>query len=124
MLLFLLACAGGKGDSAAPLEPTLTNVQAEIFTPSCAFSSCHASTSPTVLEEGLTYDAIVGKDSIDNPGHTLIVPGDAEGSYLYQKCQPTGDYIGGVMPEGLPDGLDAERLALLEAWITAGAKND
>mgnify|MGYP003341018704 FL=1 len=101
-----------------------TNVQAEIFTASCAFSSCHASTSPLNLEDGAAYDNIVDKESIDNPGNTFVVPGDAEGSYLYKKCVPADDIIGGVMPEGEPDGLDDERLALLKEWIDAGAAKD
>lgn len=131
LVLALLACTGDpKGDTAdtAALEPTFTNVQAEIFTASCAFSSCHGSSgggaSDLDLSEGNAYAEIVGVESVDNPGRTLIVAGDAASSYLVQKSTPGAtDLVGGLMPEGTA-GLDDARLALLVAWVDVGAPND
>lgn len=126
ILLSLLACTGGKPDDTAgeALAPTLTNVQAEVFTASCAFSSCHGGGSDMDLTDGNAHAAIVGVASPDAPDRTLVVPGDATSSYLVEKCTPgaTG-LVGGLMPEGT-EGLDAERLALLEAWVDAGALDD
>ncbi len=129
MILLLVACAGApKDDTGETLEPTLTNVQAEIFTPSCAFSSCHGDggggASDLDLSDGTAHAEIVGVASVDNPGSTLVVAGDADASYLVQKCTPGAvGLVGAAMPDG-SDGLDAERLALLRAWIDAGAADD
>ncbi|MEZ4234618.1 MAG: hypothetical protein R3F59_00315 [Myxococcota bacterium] len=117
----LLACAdgAGKGDTGAP--PTLARVQAEVFAPSCAFSTCHAApgASGLVLEDGRTYDAVVDVDSADNPGHVLVVPGDSAGSYLAAKLRGDADILGEPMPVGAP--LDDARLQLVLDWIDAGA---
>lgn len=131
LLLFALAgCAGTAKDTAggdtAAAEPTFTRVQAEIYTPSCAFSSCHGGGSAAGgldLSDGVAYDRTVGVASATYTSRTLIVPGDPTNSYLYQRCAAVAD-AGPPMPEGSSTGLDAERLQLLSDWITAGAKND
>jgi hypothetical protein len=131
VLFALVACSGGKDDTGADtaaLDPTLANVQAEILTPSCAFSSCHGSSgggaSDLDLSEDTAHAEVVGVESVDNPGAILVVAGDAASSYLVEKCTPgaTGT-VGAPMPEGTA-GLDDARLALLVAWIDAGAPND
>jgi hypothetical protein len=124
MLALLLACTGEPEDTG--LDPTLTNVQDTVFTPACAFSSCHQSpgASDLVLEEGASYGELVGVAAVDAPGETLVVPGDPDGSYLVKKLRPDPGIVGDPMPDGSPDGLDTERLALVEAWIAAGAPED
>jgi hypothetical protein len=129
LALLLLACAGPDGgDTATDLEPTLTNVQAEVFTPSCAFSSCHGGggggASDLDLSDGAAHAEIVGVEAVDAPGEILVVAGDSAGSYLVKKCAAEAGIIGEPMPDGDADGLDAERLALLKAWVDAGAQDD
>lgn len=121
VLLTLLACSGG-GDTG-PTTPTFTAIQADILTPSCAFSTCHGGGSPAQgldLTEGAAYDAIVGVPSTLDTSLALVEPGDAQASYLYLKS--AGQALGDAMPP--PTGLEADRLANLAAWIDAGAPND
>lgn len=128
MILLLVACAAG--DSAADTakgtsDPTLQNVQAEVFTASCAFSTCHGSpgASDLTLEDGASWAELVSVDSVDNPGHLLVTPGDADGSYLVQKLEGSSGIVGVQMPQdGTP--LDDTRLQLVKDWIDAGAADD
>jgi hypothetical protein len=121
------ACNGGdKGtDTGGALEPTLTNVQAEVFTPSCGISTvCHAApgSSGLVLDEGESYSHLVGVDSADLPGNTLVIPGDSAGSYLVAKLNGDVGIAGDQMPVGA--ALEPDRLQLVIDWIDAGAADD
>jgi hypothetical protein len=58
----------------------------------------------------------------DQAGAVRVVPGDPDGSYLVQKLAAAEGIAGDPMPP--PEGLDAERLALVRAWIAAGAAQD
>jgi hypothetical protein len=122
VILLLWACAE---EGAAGVDPTLANVQAEVFTPSCAFSTCHASpgASGLVLEEGASHGALVGVESADAPGNTLVVAGDAEGSYLVHKLRGDEGIVGEIMPQN-SGGLEAELVDLVIAWIDAGAPSE
>lgn len=129
MLLLLLACTSApKGDTGDTPAPTLTEVQTELLTPSCAFSTCHGNggggAADLDLSDGRSHAELVNVESTDAPGEILVVPGDPDASYLVKKCTPgaTG-IVGEPMPDG-SDGLDEERLAMLRAWIAAGALDD
>ena len=121
-LLILLACDGK--DTTAEGPPTLTQVQDEVFTLSCAFAACHAApgASQLVLEAGQTHAEVVDVDSVDNPGNILVVPGDSEASYLVAKLRGEDGIVGDQMPVGAP--LEAERLQLVIDWIDAGAADN
>ncbi|MEQ1568367.1 MAG: hypothetical protein ABMA64_22210 [Myxococcota bacterium] len=116
--LALAACAGE--DPA----PTLTQVQDEVLTPSCAFSTCHASpgASGLVLDPGASWDALVDAESIDNPGQVFVVPGDSEASYLVHKLRGDDGIVGFQMPAAAP--VSADQLQLVIDWIDAGALDD
>lgn len=126
LLLLLLACPGSDKETAAP-PPTLTEIQDQVFTPSCAFSSCHGASSPASqldLTAGAAWAEIVGVESVDNPGQTLVVAGDPDASYLVTKCtEGAEELVGEPMPDGSA-GLDNERLTLLRAWVTDGAQDN
>lgn len=132
MLVLLLACTAAGTDTGTPattpLEAgTLAAVQAETFTPSCTFSSCHAATNPAAaldLTEGHSYAALVDVPSADATGETLVVPGASGASYLIKKCTGGADFVGDLMPSGTTTGLDAGRLTNLAAWIDAGAADN
>jgi hypothetical protein len=125
-LLMVVACgAETASDIGGDGEATLSRVQSEVFTPSCAFSSCHGSSGGGAadldLSEGAAWAEVVGVASSEAPDETLVVPGDASASYLVRKCTPgASGIVGDPMPDG-GEGLDAERLALLVTWIDAGA---
>lgn len=131
IILVLFACDGGDStptDSAA-LQPTLTNVQAEVFDLSCTFSTCHGasgSAGELDLTPGQSFGemvnvAAVGPLELDTAStELLVIPGDLENSYLMKKLR--GD--DGIYKKRMPSsggGLDAERMKLVEDWVLAGA---
>ncbi len=122
LLLALLACAPTETEPAASFQ----RVQDELLTPSCAFSTCHSGSGGSAgldLTEGNAYAAMVNVEAQDAPDRVLVYPGSAEASYLWQKCAGTDTIVGDPMPLG-QEALDDERLALLTAWIDAGAIED
>jgi mono/diheme cytochrome c family protein len=117
-------------DTAA--AATLATVQAEVFTPSCAFSTCHGDGGGSAglsLLDGLAYGELVNApaegDAVSGTppvGALRVVPGDPDGSYLLVKLGASGAFVGDRMPSA--DGLDDERFDLVRAWIEAGALDD
>ncbi len=139
LLILLSACAGSADDVATDATDdtgvdtagagpaTLTRVQSEIFELSCAFSSCHGGaygSGGLDLTAGAAHAELVGVESSVSAGSILVVAGDSAASYLVTKCIPGATFVGVLMPEGNPNGLDSERLELLKAWIDAGANDD
>lgn len=114
--LVLVACGS---------DPTFTEVQAQVFTPSCAaFSSCHSGSAPA---GGLNlvapaYEQLVGKGSTAAAGKILVVAGSPDTSYLVDKLRKRPGIEGDQMPNTAP--IEEERIQLVEDWIAAGAKND
>jgi hypothetical protein len=130
----LTAC-GGKVRS--PTEPsgggpggqafTFAQIQAGIFTPSCAKSGCHASGAAAgglVLESGQAYANIVGRSAQEAPQLDYIRPGNPEGSYLLKKVRGDADISGSRMPRDGPPFLTPQQIAGLAAWIQSGAPNN
>lgn len=123
----LLAACGGEEPSG---PPTFTQVQAQVFQPSCTFAGCHGGAGPAeglVLESG-SHGNIVNVASVQVPEKMLVVPNDEAASYLMDKLLdrdlpkgPNGDWL--PMPiTGYP--LDDARIEMVRAWINAGAPND
>jgi hypothetical protein len=143
----LLLCFSGCGDDggdgvvtpdasppdAAPLSAEcieaanhsdLAWIQAEIFTKSCAsFSVCHqgaaASAGGLNLEDGAAEAALVNIDSVRFSDWKLVVPGDADNSYLMAILGdvegPLTDGIG-TMPFNNPP-LCQPKLDAIRRWI-------
>lgn len=133
-LAAMTAC-GGKVRS--PTEPapggpvaqalTFTQVQAVIFTPRCAKSGCHASSSAQgglVLDAGQAYGNIVGRPAQEAPQLDYVRPGSPDASYLLKKVRGDADISGSRMPQDGPPFLTSQQIAGLAAWIQAGAPND
>lgn len=128
----LAACGGDDADtsptpsdSGTKVEPTLSSIQANILTPSCALSGCHdaASDDPGLnLSAGATFGAIVGKPSIENSGQTLVVAGDASKSLFFNVLTSAVGKTP-VMPKGLAK-LSAAQKAAIEQWINDGAQDN
>lgn len=110
---------------AAPEPATLSSLELDVFSKSCALSvSCHrgqASASGLDLESPV-YGQLVDRPSLSATGKYLVVAGAPELSILYRKLGqgPTG--AGESMPPGQP--LPAATVARVRAWIEAGAAND
>lgn len=114
----------GDGDSttagALPGGCDFEGAIQPIFTASCAFSGCHGGAGPQAsmsLEAGSAYAALVGVASVQLDMQR-VTPGELDASYLWEKLGPS-PASGSSMPLGgqLQDG----ELALIEAWIVAGA---
>ena len=104
-------------------EATLSNIQASIFTPSCAVSGCHAGSNPQQgqdLSEGQSFSNIVGVRSNERPDLLRIAPGDPDNSYLVKKIMGDPDIVGAQMPLGRAP-LSAEQINLVREWVTEGA---
>ncbi len=107
---------------------TFEEIQALIFTPTCATRSCHDAQSTTgnlVLEAGASFDELVGVPpdvlAARNAGMLLVDPGHPGNSFLLTKLlgPPLGQ--GGRMPL-VGDPLDADRIDLVRRWILEGAR--
>ena len=126
MIVLFLACAD-KGEVEDTGPATLTQIQEEVFTPSCAFTVCHAvAGADTTLDltDGQSHASLVGVESADAPPNVLVIAGDPNGSYLMWKLSAAAGITGDPMPDGDDDGLDAERLERVRSWIADGAQDN
>ncbi len=140
--LSLVGCGGGGGGyggssggmmSPPPVQATLDSIQANVFTPSCALSGCHAGGAaaqppgkPMDLSAGQAFGNIVNVSAIEQTtdGRTLmrIAPNDPMNSYLFLKI--TGDaHITGVPMPKVGPRLSADQITAIQTWITNGAPN-
>jgi hypothetical protein len=116
-------------DAAAPdggpAEARLATIQSSIFTPSCARSGCHSGSRPSAglsLEAGKSHAQLVGVASTQNPGQTRVVAGDPTTSLLSLCLRARVGAVGRMPDNGA--ALSASQISTIDAWITAGAKND
>ncbi len=113
--------------AATAPTPTLSQLQASIFTPIC--SVCHTgggSSLPASMDltsTSATFANTVGVASTEQPSLMRINPGNPDASYLVHKIEGAPDITGGRMPLGGPP-LDPTLIANVRAWITAGAQNN
>lgn len=118
--------AGDDADSGEALSATLSSIQENIFTPTCATSGCHSATSASgglSLAAGEAFDGLVDTPSSQLLEMNRVEPGDPDNSYLVHKISGTQATVGGsgtTMPQ---DGLalSAEEIQAITAWIEAGA---
>ena len=132
--LLLLASLGACSDPGAPappgvsVKPTLTDLQAKIFTPKCAQGGCH-----NAKDAGLAYDLaldasqtswqeLVGVKAQGQTGWTLVVPGQPDQSFLLWTLQKPADIVP-RMPLGGPY-LTASDIDAVRQWIAKGAPAD
>jgi hypothetical protein len=105
----------------AAFNATFTDIQDNVFTPTCATANCHAGANP---DENLNLDAqnsyamLVGIASNQVPGTLRVAPGNPDASYLIQKMEGTAA-VAGVMPPG--GSIAQSSIDVVRAWITAGA---
>ncbi len=113
--------ADGSGNEDGELDPPFSQLQSEIFTPSCAFTSCHGGDRPPrdlSLTEGESYASLLkGETRLSIP---RVTPGDPDQSALVKVLE--GSFEGtSPMPLGQPP-LEEEQIELVRRWIAAGAQ--
>lgn len=105
---------------------TLDELQASVFTPSCAVSGCHTGPTGGGLPAGLnlgsadaSFANLVGVASLQQPALSRVAAGDPANSYLVQKVEGTAA-SGSRMPLG-GGALDQALIDDLREWISNGA---
>lgn len=135
--LALGACSGGSGNDnnngnagnpnppPTTFDPVFSAIQANVFTPTCATSGCHAGGSAPQglrLDEANSYGLLVGQASSEVPATLRVAPGDPDNSYLIQKLEGTAS-VGAQMPLNAAP-LPQSTIDIIRQWITDGALDD
>ena len=134
VMLILSGCEAGSGEGldedegpsqTLPFEPTLSNIQEQVFTPNCTFSGCHSGSSPAGqmnLEDGNAYMFLVNVPS--TKANIRVVDGDADASFIIDKLEGNlSGTEGSRMPLGGPY-LDQDVIDAIRVWIDNGAENN
>ena len=87
--------------------PTFTQIYSTVLSVNCAGSECHNPGS----QKGISF---ASQSSAYSGVSTRVIPGDGEGSSFFYTVNS------GTMPPGGPK-LSAANLAMIRAWIDAGA---
>lgn len=100
----------------------LSAIQRDIFTPRCALSGCHgeARAAGLSLEDGSSYESLVGVRSSQDPDTLLVVPSSPSDSLLFAKISDPEPQVGSRMPLS-GEALSAEEIELIRTWIARGA---
>jgi hypothetical protein len=113
----------GAGISSAggPFPPTLDEIQAHVFSPSCAMSFCHGEAQQANLDlrPGASFDNLVNVQSVETQA-MRVEPYDPDGSYLICKLENCGWIVGSQMPL-IGDPLDQSVIDVIREWINLGA---
>ena len=109
------------------MGPTLDEIQAAVFGPSCSSAGCHSGGGaglPTVMNltsAQASFDDLVNVASLQSPGDVRVIPFDPDGRYLIHKLEGTAMF-GQRMPAGSPNPLDPAVIADIRQWIMNGAQ--
>lgn len=108
----------------AGFGPNFSEIQANVFTPDCATSNCHAGANPTGglnLEAANSYAMLVGIQSSQDGTLQRVEAGNPDNSYLVQKLEGTAS-SGQQMAPGAP--LPQAEIDVIRQWISDGATDD
>jgi hypothetical protein len=131
--LSIAACTKEKREvvttNAVAGPATLSSMQSDIFTLSCAVSGCHDNRanpagSLTLTSIQATYANIVNRSSTQVPGRKLVVPASPDDSYFLDKLTGTHLAVGGTgrqMPQDAAP-LSAADIDRVVTWINDGAQ--
>jgi hypothetical protein len=129
----VIATACKKTNHGATVDPNLAsfaNMQEHIFKHSCNSAGCHNLSASSNVQHGLAlegssaYSNLVGKTPKNAQaiaaGLKLVMPGSADSSFLYTKCNWQTYKYGSQMPLGA-NALSANEVLFIKQWINAGA---
>jgi hypothetical protein len=134
--LGLLALLAGCGTVKSPTEPapaaggtafTFTQIQQQIFTPTCAKAGCHATSTAQeglILDAGRSYGLLVRHAATEQSALNRVEPGSPDASYLILKLRGDPSISGLRMPQDGPPFLTAAQIDGIAGWIRAGAPNN
>ncbi|HVL01543.1 MAG TPA: CHRD domain-containing protein [Dongiaceae bacterium] len=110
--------------SGGGLQPTLSSIQTNIFTPICSVCHTGSGTAPAGLRLNDTnaFNLLVNVNSSQVPSLKRVLPGDPDDSYIIQKLEGTAA-VGQRMPAGGPY-LSQSEINVIRQWISNGALNN
>lgn len=114
----------GAGEDG--VRPTLSSIQENVFSTSCALSGCHAGPNPQQgmnLSAGRAHQNLVNVRSNERPALLRVDPGAPDSSYLVHKIEGRSSIVGERMPFG-QEPLSQEEINALRTWIENGAPED
>ncbi len=107
---------------AVPLGPTLSGIQANIFTPIC--TQCHTGSAAPLglaLDAGVARQNLLGVGSEEISELLRVNPGKPDSSYIVWKIEGRDGIVGLRMPRNLPP-LQADQITAIREWIANGAE--
>ncbi len=112
----------GTRSGGLPFDPTFPEIQANVFTPSCALSFCHGAAEQAGLDlrDGSAYASLVGVPSVEVPDHFRVSPFAPDDSYIICKLENCDWIVGSQMPL-IGGPLDQTVIDVLRLWISNGA---
>lgn len=126
-ILFFVSCSTDTGTSpninsggTSAVKATFSSIQQNVFSKSCAFSSCHAGSVSPTLSAGNAYGNIVNRSS--SVGKAYIKPSDPDNSYLLLKLK--GQNISGARMPRNASPLTQAVIDSISLWIQNGAQNN
>jgi len=105
------------------VQPTLSSIQENVFSTSCALSGCHAGPNPQQgmnLSAGQAHENLVNVRSNERPSLFRVNPGAPDDSYLVHKIEGRSSIVGERMPLG-GERLSQEKIDAIRTWIENGA---
>ncbi len=133
VLIFLIAgCSENIMTECEPAEfstsgKTLSNfseIQKQVFTPSCALSGCHFGSNIQAnlnLSEGNSYANLVNTVSLLNPSFVRVKPSDSRNSFLIKMLRNSGNGSSLMPPSGKLNEVIIDSIVV---WINNGALNN
>jgi hypothetical protein len=116
---------GNPVDPSKPaLAPTLSSLQANVFTPIC--TQCHTGSAAPhglALDAGVARGNLVDVPSVERGPLMRVRPGEPDSSYIVWKIEGRTTISGGRMPLGLQP-LSPDVIAAIRTWIQNGAPNN
>ena len=105
--------------------PNFSEIQSNVFTPSCASANCHAGGGASAglnLEAANSYAELVGIASTQDSATQRVNAGSPINSYLIHKLENTAVTGAQMPPGGTP--LPQTSIDIIRQWITDGAIDD